>query len=63
MDGVKPSTPSIKKLSIMREQEPSYQPMDPEPAMVVKAPIDLLKTCVIFVFPALGGLLFGERGS
>ena len=63
MDGSKPSTPSVKKLNIMREPEAPYQAMNPDSAMVTKAPVDLFKTCVIFVFPALGGLLFGKCGS
>ena len=32
---------------------------DRESAAVTKAPIDVFKTVLIFVFPALGGLLFG----
>lgn len=31
-----------------------------ESTAVTKAPIDVFKTILIFVFPALGGLLFGE---
>ena len=29
--------------------------------MAVQAPIDRLRTLILFVFPALGGLLFGEH--
>ena len=36
--------------------------MDSDRATVTKAPIDVLKTVVIFTFPALGGLLFGTTG-
>ena len=28
--------------------------------VVTKAPIDVFKTCLVFVFPAMGGLLFGK---
>ena len=60
MDGDKPTRPSVKTLNLMRDQKYSQQAMTPDTAMVTKAPVDLLKTCVIFVFPALGGLLFGR---
>lgn len=63
MNGSKPSTPSFKKLSIVRQPEAPYEAMNPDSAMVTKAPIDLFKTCIIFVFPALGGLLFGKYTS
>ena len=29
--------------------------------VVTKAPIDVFKTCLVFVFPAMGGLLFGKE--
>ena len=60
MNGDRASRPSFKKLDVMREQEHPELAMNPDTALVTKAPVDLLKTCVIFVFPALGGLLFGR---
>lgn len=32
-----------------------------ETGVVTKAPIDVFKTCLVFVFPAMGGLLFGKE--
>jgi hypothetical protein len=60
MDSDKPVTMSIRKGDVTIEDERDIHPsMDSEMSIVTKAPIDFLKTCIIFVFPALGGLLFG----
>lgn len=49
---------TVKKSKYMMKRHSNVQEST---NMAVQAPIDRLRTLILFVFPALGGLLFGEH--